>query len=658
MEPRTQAPQCSLVVRPIAPGERDRFDDTLEASHWLGAGLVGEVMRYVAVEDGEWRAVLGFGSAALCVRSREELLAWSDEQRHRRLRYVTNNQRFCVLDNRPNLASRVLALALRRLSGDFEARWGHPVVMVETFTDPARHRGTCYAASNFTRLGLTSGYGRRAGRFVHHGEAKAYWFRPLRRGALALLTTPFDHPDLSTRSTVSAVDLNRLDLDSPDGLLARLGSVPDPRKKRGVRHRLAPVLAIATLATLRGATSLRAIGEVAAELPQEALRRLGARVSPSTGRYVAPEESTLRRSLKAIDADALDLVVNAWAAEQVAAGNLNEAQAAHAQIATVIEREAGGGGEGNGADEGADEGRGASDDQADSGEADSGEADSGEADSGEADSGDGRVPVRLLPAIAVDGKTLRGARLDERRAVHLLSAMTHREGATVAQRNVDTKTNEITGFAPLLGPLDLKGVVVTADAIHAQRAHARFLVQDKGAHYVFGLKDNQPLLREAAERLLAHAPVVHECHGRGHGRTEHRYVRVATIPPELVKELKFPRAAQVVAVERERGDLGDRMTSMETSYYVTSLSEDQAGAEQLAACIRGHWGIENRSHWVRDRVFDEDRSTVRVGGAPQALATLRNLAISLLRFAGFTSVARGLRWAAWDHTRALALMGL
>src|SRR5680860_1357392 len=271
----------SVVVRPITVGERARFDETLEASHWLGAtGLVGEVMRYVAIDDdGGWCALIGFGSAALCVRSREALVGWSDEQRHRRLR------------------------------DDFEARWGHRVVMVETFTDPSRHLGTCYAASNFIQAGVTAGYGRRAGRFVHHGDSKAYWFRLLRRDALGLLAAEFDHPLLSPRSAMTAVDLNRLDLEGPDGLLARLDTVPDPRKARGVRHGLAPVLAIATLATLRGATSLNAIGEVAAELPQEALQRLGARVSPSTGRYVAPEESTLRRALKAIDADALDLVV-------------------------------------------------------------------------------------------------------------------------------------------------------------------------------------------------------------------------------------------------------------------------------------------------------------------------------------------------------------
>jgi GNAT superfamily N-acetyltransferase len=108
----------TLSVRPILPEERARFDETLECQHWLGGGLVGEVMRYVAEGDGEWCALLGFGSAALCVRSREELVTWSDAQRYRRLRYITNNQRFCILDEhrRKNLASEVLSLTLKRIS--------------------------------------------------------------------------------------------------------------------------------------------------------------------------------------------------------------------------------------------------------------------------------------------------------------------------------------------------------------------------------------------------------------------------------------------------------------------------------------------------------------------------------------------------------------
>ena len=111
-------------------------------------------------------------------------------------------------------------------------------------------------------------------------------------------------------------------------------------------------------------------------------------------------------------------------------------------------------------------------------------SEAGSDDGGQGTSDDSESSPTLLPAIAVDGKTLRGARLHERRAVHLLSAMTHQEGATVAQRIVETKTNEITGFAPLLAPVDLAGVVVTADPMHAQRSHARFLVEDKNAYYV------------------------------------------------------------------------------------------------------------------------------------------------------------------------------
>ena len=130
------------------------------------------------------------------------------------------------------------------------------------------------------------------------------------------------------------------------------------------------------------------------------------------------------------------------------------------------------------------------------------------------------------------------------------------------------------------------------------------------------------------------------------------------MPAELAKKLKFPSVAQFVAIHRERRDLSGRIHSSETSYYVTDLTEAEAGPKQLARHIRSHWAIENRSHWVRDHTYDEDRCTVRRGAAPQVLATLRNLAISLLRLAGFASIATGTRWAAWDPARTLALMGL
>jgi predicted transposase YbfD/YdcC len=114
----------------------------------------------------------------------------------------------------------------------------------------------------------------------------------------------------------------------------------------------------------------------------------------------------------------------------------------------------------------------------------------------------------------------------------------------------------------------------------------------------------------------------------------------------------------VVVVYRERANLTDVLVSAETSYYVTSLTKHNADTPRLAGHVRGHWGIENRLHWVRDVTFDEDRSQVRTSSAPRALATLRNLAISLLRLAGATNIAQATRWVGRDRTRALGLVGL
>lgn len=544
-------------------------------------------MRYVALgRDGEWLAVLGFGGAALACGPRDRFIGWSDEQHFARLRYVTNNQRFCVLPSgrRPNLASNVLAKTLKRLSDDFQARWAHPVVMVETFVDPARHRGTCYVAGGFELLGRTAGYGRSGGRYHHHGRAKLTFGRWLRRDARALLTAQFD-PPLLTRESRPVIDLNRLDFDSDDGLLAALGQLVDHRKRRGVRHSLASLLALATAATLAGARSVQAIGEYAADCPQPVLARLGARFHPVKRRYVAPHADTIRRALAQVDAAALDEVVGAWLLAQVRAGHLDADQL----------------------------------------------------------------------VVALDGKSMRGARRADGRPVHLFAAMVHGTGVVVGQQEVDAKSNEITAFVPLLEGLDLSGALVTADAMHTQREHARWLVADKQADYLFQVKDNQPGLLAACKAIddsSLSAPVIDTC--RGHGRIETREVRVADAPDGF----NFPYAAQVIVVYRERAGLDDRMTSSETSYYVTSVTSGRAGPAELGGHVRGHWGIENKVHWVRDVTFDEDRHQLRAHASPaRALATLRNLTMSLLRLAGVTNIAQTLRWIARAPHRSAALLG-
>ena len=181
-----------ITLRLVGDDERETFDQLLEGRHYLAsARLAGQTLRYVAELDGQWVALLTFSAAALHLKGREQWLGWSPRQRARRLGLVVNNSRFLVLPERqryPNLASRVLGLALRRLSDDWQTRWGHPVLVVESFVDESQYRGTCYKACGFEAVGLTEGYGRARRDFYHaHGQPKQLYLRELRPGARALL---------------------------------------------------------------------------------------------------------------------------------------------------------------------------------------------------------------------------------------------------------------------------------------------------------------------------------------------------------------------------------------------------------------------------------------------------------------------------------------
>jgi len=259
-----------------------------------------------------------------------------------------------------------------------------------------------------------------------------------------------------------------------------------------------------------------------------------------------------------------------------------------------------------------------------------------------------------LLAVAVDGKTVRGAIQPDGRAVHLLAAMTS-GGVVLAQREVGHKTNEITQVRPLLDPVGLTGAVVTLDALHCQRETARYLVEDKHADYLFtAVKDNQPTLFEALDALpWAGVPVQHVMKDRNHGRDELRTIQVLPAPHCL-----FPHAAQAFLIERHVRNLNGRPRSAIAALGITSATPDRASPERIAACVRGHWAIENKLHWVRDVTYGEDGSRVRTGNAPQNMASIRNLAIGALRGDGWTSIASGLRWASRDYLNALSLLKL
>jgi predicted transposase YbfD/YdcC len=264
---------------------------------------------------------------------------------------------------------------------------------------------------------------------------------------------------------------------------------------------------------------------------------------------------------------------------------------------------------------------------------------------------------RDRPVVAVDGKTVRGTRHTraDGQGLHLLAAADPQAGAVLAQAAVDGKTNEITCFAPLLQPLDLAGAVVTADALHAQREHAQFLVTEKNAHYILAVKNNQPSLYAQLKSLpWRQVPAAFDAREKGHGRAERRTLKTAAVAAGIA----FPHAAQAIQIRRRRRPLnGTTKWSTETSYAVTSLAAHQATPAQLATWIRGHWGIEALHH-IRDVTYTEDASQIRTGNGPQAMATLRNLVIGILKPAGHASVAAACRYHARDATRVLATLGL
>jgi predicted transposase YbfD/YdcC len=263
--------------------------------------------------------------------------------------------------------------------------------------------------------------------------------------------------------------------------------------------------------------------------------------------------------------------------------------------------------------------------------------------------GPDRCPGR---AVAVDGKTLRGARrAGDGRQVHLLACMDHATRTMLAQRQVDGAPGEVPGFQRLLRDLDLAGVVVTADALHTHPGAAEFLVAGKQAHYLFTVKANQPTLLDRCARLPWHnVPVL----DRAHGRVELRSLKAVT-----VNHVGFPHAAQVLQVTRKTRDLHNtRRWRTVTVYAITSLTFTQASSARLADYLRGHWAIENGLHYVRDTSFAEDASQVRVGTGPNVMACLRNLAIGALSRAGPVNLAAALRHHARDPTRSLATLGI
>ncbi|MDA8144950.1 MAG: ISAs1 family transposase [Thermaerobacter sp.] len=309
-----------LRVRLVRPGEWDRWKQLMAAHHYLGfKTLVGPSARYVVTVDDTWVALLGWAAPALRCQPRDRWIGWVPPLIDRRLRFVANNSRFLILPGVriPNLASAILAMALHQLADDWPRLHGNPLLLVETFVDPARFLGTIYRAAGWIPLGRTRGFGRRAGHYYAHGHPKEIWVHPLVPQAQKQLADPFVGPK-SGGDCMPACDLHALNWTGPGGLRERLGSVTDPRHRRGVRHDWITTLLLAAAAILSGQKGYVGIYEWAQDLPPELRRRFGCR--RVEGGFQAPSEPTFRRTLQSVNADEFDAALGSWIADQAAGG--------------------------------------------------------------------------------------------------------------------------------------------------------------------------------------------------------------------------------------------------------------------------------------------------------------------------------------------------
>jgi predicted transposase YbfD/YdcC len=382
----------------------------------------------------------------------------------------------------------------------------------------------------------------------------------------------------------------------------RLEALPDPRSPQGRIYPLACLIAIALCAfTAAGNDRLTAVGQWIRRASQQDLARLHAPWDPMAGRYRVPDEKTIRVVLDRLDPRALARALLGRPGSRRGGGpapaSVRRYRARRAaQRARALARD-------------------------------------------------------RLRAVAVDGKTSRGARRADGTRVHLLGIAEH-GGRLLDHLEVDVKHNETSHFTELLGPLDLAGAVVTFDALHTVRANLDWLVTGKKAQYIAIVKQNQPLLHAQVRALpWRQVPAGSVTRGTGHGRAETRTLKAAH-----VSGLDFPHARQAIKITRWRQDTSAGRATRQTVYAVTSLTSAHATAGDLARLVREQWSIEAHHH-VRDVSFGEDASASRTGSGPVNLATIRAAVIAAIKDAGYLHIPEGRR----DHTtpaETLRLHGL
>jgi predicted transposase YbfD/YdcC len=268
--------------------------------------------------------------------------------------------------------------------------------------------------------------------------------------------------------------------------------------------------------------------------------------------------------------------------------------------------------------------------------------------------------ISSIVGISIDGKALRGSAKQGSDITHLLSAVSHGLGLTLAQCSIDSKTNEIGVIGEVLKNLVLEGRIITVDALLTQVKVSQDIIDGKG-DYVMIAKENQEKLYDDVKTIFD-GPCTgilrkwsDETVDIGHGRIEKRSL---TSSDELKGYNNWPGLWQVFELTRTVVIKKTGEASQETVYGITSLSPEEASPKRLSEIVRNHWHIENKSHWVRDVTFDEDRSQVRSGNTPQVMASLRNTVIGLMRHSGIVNIASACRKFSAQPELALKLIGI
>lgn len=313
-----QAVLETIQVRLILPKERGRWNKLVRRYHYLkSAHLVGEQLRYVVTDaKGTWLALMGWSAAALHLKARDQSIEWTEEQRERRLHFLAQNSRFVLLVKRqqlPNLASRALSLCLKRLSADWQGKYKHPILMVESFVDRQLFHATAYKASGWQALGYSSGFKRVAEDFYQrHNRPKELWVKELETRAWQWLRAKQLPAHLAPyeKATPPACGTKT---DQMPSLFERFDQVADWRKPIGKRHKLSTVMAIVALACLAGVgQGYRAVSRFSKRLTKLQRRALHCWIHPDTGKSRVPSETVFQRVLQAIPRRQIEAIALQW----------------------------------------------------------------------------------------------------------------------------------------------------------------------------------------------------------------------------------------------------------------------------------------------------------------------------------------------------------